>query len=419
MELQAKDILKTFRMRRIMLPVIIGLGVTAFLIISGFSKPIFLKSEVGKGEYVWQDKNHDGHQQVDEYMKVDEGKGDYIKVTYMDTIKSINWTWTTTFWLFITLMSMVVRDFFYMVRIRVLVEKQINWGAAFSVIMLWEFASAVMPALLGGGFVFAIFILNREKVNMGKSITAVMITSFLDGLFFAIVAPLVYWMAGKDSLFSSVNIETVQSLTYGKGLYYFFWLVYFCVVAYKLLIAYALFINPRSVKRLLVKIFSLRFLKRWRAGAMETGNQLLIASEELKTKNFWYWFYSFGATFITWTARYTIVNCIIIAFHDVKVDHLLAAAHQIVPVDHFIVYARQVVMGIIMLASPTPGGSGVAEVIFNNFLGEFIPSGLASTLGFFWRLVSYYPYLIIGVIILPRWMRKVFSKPTLDEQLTK
>ena len=119
MELQAKDILKTFRMRRIMLPVIIGLGVTAFLIISGFSKPIFLKSEVGKGDYVWQDKNHDGHQQEDEYVQVEEGKGDYIRVTYMDTIKSINWTWTTTFWLFVTLMSMVVRDFFYMVRIRV------------------------------------------------------------------------------------------------------------------------------------------------------------------------------------------------------------------------------------------------------------------------------------------------------------
>lgn len=411
MELQAKDILKTFRMRRIMLPIIIGLGVTAWLIISSFSKPIFIKTDHGKGQYEWVDKNMDSHQQQEEYELAKDGHGDFVKMTYKDTIRSINWSWYSSFWLLITFLSMVVRDFFYMVRIRVLTEYEITWAASFSVIMLWEFASAVMPAILGGGFVFAVFILNREKVNMGKSITAVMLSSFLDGLFFAVVAPAVYWMAGKDKLFSSVNPETIQSLTFGKGLYYFFWLVYFCILAYKLLIAYALFINPRSVKRLLVKIFSLPFLKRWRPGAMETGGQLIIASNELKTKNFWFWFYGFITTFITWTARFSIVNCIIICFHDVKFDQLLISTQQIIPIDNFVVYARQVVMGIIMLASPTPGGSGVAEFIFNDFLGEFIPAGFASTLGFIWRLVSYYPYILIGVIILPRWLRKVFSNP--------
>src|ERR1039458_5438200 len=182
MDLQPKDILKTFRMRRIMLPIIIGLGVTAWLIISNLTKPIFIKSEPGKGQYEWVDKNHDKHPQIDEFIPAENG--DYVKVTYKDTITSINWTWYSTFWLFITLMSMVVRDFFYMVRIRVLTEFEINWATSFTVIMLWEFASAVMPALLGGGFVFAVFILNREKVNMGKSITAVMLSSFLDGLFF-------------------------------------------------------------------------------------------------------------------------------------------------------------------------------------------------------------------------------------------
>src|ERR1017187_4382495 len=296
MELQPKDILKTFRMRRIMLPIIIGLGVTAWLIISNLTKPIFIKSEPGKGQYEWVDKNHDKHPQIDEFIPAENG--DYVKVTYKDTITSINWT------------------------------------TSFTVIMLWEFASAVMPALLGGGFVFAVFILNREKVNMGKSITAVMLSSFLDGLFFAIVAPAVYWLAGKDKLFSSVNPDTIQSLTFGQGLYYFFWLVYFCILAYKLLIAYALFVNPRSVKRLLVKIFTLPFLKRWKSGAMETGNQLMVASNELKTKHFWFWFNSFGATFITWTARFSIVNCIIIAFHDVQFSQILTATRQIIPIDN-------------------------------------------------------------------------------------
>ncbi len=411
MELQPKEVLKAFRLRRVMLPVFLGLGVTFYLIFSGFSKPIFLKSVPGKGEYVWQDNNHNKRQEADEFVKSPDNTGDYMKQNYLESIKSINWTWISTFWICITLLMMVVRDFAYMVRIRVLTESQITWGRSFIVIMVWEFASAVVPALLGGGFVFAVFILNREKVNMGKSITAVMLSSFLDGLFFAIVAPLTYYMAGKDNLFSSVDPNSINAVSFGKGLFYFFWLVYFCVLAYKVLIAYALFINPNSVKRLLIRIFSIRFLRKWRLGALDTGNQLLIASSELKNKHVKFWLGAFGATVVSWTARFTIVNCLILAFHDVKIDNAMAATTQVIPINDFIVYARQVVMGIIMLGSPTPGGSGVAEFMFTDFLSEFIPMGLASTLGFIWRLVSYYPYLIIGAIILPRWIKRVFLTP--------
>jgi uncharacterized protein (TIRG00374 family) len=62
-------------------------------------------------------------------------------------------------------------------------------------------------------------------------------------------------------------------------------------------------------------------------------------------------------------------------------------------------------MGIIILLSPTPGGSGLAEFMFTDFLGEFISKGLAPTLSILWRMLSYYPYLFIGAIILPRWIR--------------
>jgi len=79
--------------------------------------------------------------------------------------------------------------------------------------------------------------------------------------------------------------------------------------------------------------------------------------------------------------------------------------------DHFLIYGRQLSMWIILLISPTPGGRGIAEFIFSDFLGEFIPNDSWFTpLAVFWRLISYYPYLIIGVIILPIWLRKVFKK---------
>jgi glycosyltransferase 2 family protein len=159
-----------------------------------------------------------------------------------------------------------------------------------------------------------------------------------------------------------------------------------------------LFVNPHFVKRILIALFSISFLKRWQHGAEETGNQLIIASQGLQGKNFKYWGWSLTATFASWTARYSIVNFLIHAFHGEKPLHDLA------------VYGKQVIMGILILVSPTPGGSGVAEYIFKDFLGEYIPQGLAATLGLLWRLLSYYPYLFIGAIILPKWIRSHFKK---------
>ena len=41
--------------------------------------------------------------------------------------------------------------------------------------------------------------------------------------------------------------------------------------------------------------------------------------------------------------------------------------------DHMLIFARQLVMWIMMLVSPTPGGSGFAEYIFTRYLSDVIP----------------------------------------------
>jgi glycosyltransferase 2 family protein len=348
MQTETKQLLKAFRPGRIFIPVILGLGAATYLLLRNFDKQAF---------------------------------------------DNIEWTWNSTFWIFMALVMMVIRDGAYMIRIRALTDDQLKWRNAFNVIMLWEFASALAPGMLGGGFVFAIFILNREKVNMGKSITAIMLSSFQDGVFLAIMAPLVYYTIGREQLFSTIDVNAINPVKFGDGFFYSFWAVYYIILAYKIFVAYALFINPRFVKWLLLKLFSLPLLRRWKPNALETGSQLIIASKGLKNKSRRFWVLSFAGTFVSWTARYCIVNCLILAFHNVNIDN-------------FLIFGRQIVMGIIILFSPTPGGSGIAEFMFSDFLGEFIPQGLSASLGLLWRLVSYYPYLFIGAIILPRWIRK-------------
>ena len=282
--------LHSFRPSRILLPILLGLGAASYLLIRNFDKEAFA---------------------------------------------TITWTWNSSFWIAMALLMMVVRDGAYMVRIRALTDDDLRWRDAFNVIMLWEFASALAPGMVGGGFIFAIFILNREKINMGRSITAIMLSSFQDGIFLAIMAPLVYFTIGHQRLFSTIDINNMSPVKFGSGLFYSFWVVYFIILAYKIFVAYALFVNPRFVKWLLIRLFSLPFLRRWKHGALETGNQLVIASNGLKNKSRKFWVNSFAGTFISWTARYTIVNCLILAFHNV-------------PVDNFLIFGRQVVMGIII-----------------------------------------------------------------------
>lgn len=78
---------------------------------------------------------------------------------------------------------------------------------------------------------------------------------------------------------------------------------------------------------------------------------------------------------------------------------------------HFLIFARQLVMWIMMLVSPTPGGSGFAEFVFSKYLGEFLPSaGVAIAMAILWRLISYYPYLFIGAFIVPKWIARSFGK---------
>ena len=176
----------------------------------------------------------------------------------------------------------------------------------------------------------------------------------------------------------------------------------YCVkLAYLLVLSYGLFMNPRGLKWLIMKLFKWRILRKWRHDANEAGTDIIRNSHELKSMPFSFWLKTFGATFFSWTARYWVVNAILVAFWFGRYDWA----------QHFLIFARQLVMWIMMLVSPTPGGSGFAEFVFSKYLGEFLPSaGVAIAMAILWRLISYYPYLFIGAFIVPKWIAHSFGK---------
>ncbi|MCX7861486.1 MAG: flippase-like domain-containing protein [Bacteroidales bacterium] len=309
-------------------------------------------------------------------------------------------TWVFVFLLF-SFVMMLCRDIGYMIRLRILSNGELSWKQIFYIIMLWEFASAVSPSAIGGTAVATYFIY-KEKVTLGKSTALVLATAFLDELYFIVVFPIIIFSVGIDSLFSTDG-------NFSNNYVYFAFIGYALKLIFNIFVAYGLFVNPKSIKHILLKIFNIRFLRKWQSKAEQTGDDIITASQELKHKPIVFWLKAYLASILSWSARYWVVNFLLLGlFAGLNIN-----INGISLFEHFEIFARQLVMWVMMLVLPSPGASGFAEAVFSDYLSVFIPAGFVGLLALAWRLVSYYPYLFIGVILLPAWIKRTHKKKTI------
>lgn len=314
----------------------------------------------------------------------------------VDIFKNIRFTWHSVLFLLFAVLCIVGRDFGYMLRIRLLSSNQLTWRQAFRVIMLWEFTSAITPTTVGGTSV-AILYVHKEGIGLGRSSTIILLTSLLDELYFIIMFPLLLLLVGPAALF-----EISASGIVVKSLMSFALIGYLLKFAYVLILSYGLFINPDGLKWLLLKIFKIRFLRKWYSEAVKVGNDIVASSLEIRKYSAGFWAKAGAFTFLSWSSRYMVANMLITALFNVT--------------DQLLLFARQLVMWIMMLIMPTPGGAGIAEYIFTTYCRDLIdvPAamqlGAVSVIALLWRLITYYPYLAIGAVIFPRWLRLKFGE---------
>ena len=149
------DLSKYFSFKRILVPLILGLGVAIyFLYTDGF---------------------------------------------YRDELNQIHWGQHVLIWIIASVIMMVLRDFGYMWRLRILTDKQLSWRQCFEIIVLWEFASAISPGAIGGTAA-AVVIMAQEKIRTGMTTAIVLVTSFLDELFYILMVPILFIFIGTDDL---------------------------------------------------------------------------------------------------------------------------------------------------------------------------------------------------------------------------
>jgi uncharacterized protein (TIRG00374 family) len=271
--------------------------------------------------------------------------------------------------------------------------------------MLWEFTSAISPSTVGGTALAVVFI-HKEDISVGRSTSIVLATSFLDELYFVIMLPVLLLIIGGDILFTTSLQGTGAALL--NNLLIVTLVGYAVILAWVLFVGYGLFIDPDKIRKTLIYLFRLPGLRRWSESAVRAGDDIVESSHVLKQKPASFWIKAGTATFLSWTSRYWVVNAIIMAFYAVN--------------DHFLIFARQLVTWIMMIISPTPGGSGFAEAILGRYISDAIPAdaaytgGIALAIAIIWRIISYYPYLIIGASIVPGWLQRKFKSPLLKKK---
>lgn len=326
-----------------------------------------------------------------------ESKKDNLAEVWHD----MHFTWRSWLCIVLGFVFMWGRDFGLTWRFRALTDRQLSWGKAYKVDFLCEFTSCVTPSAVGGSSLGMVF-LNSQGIEIGRATTLMITTLFLDELFFVISCPLVVCLTPAKYIFDS------GGGAFSEGMKLTFWIVYSIIAAWTFILFTGIIWKPEWISKLLNKISGWKILKKWSSNIIELGNNMVATSKELRKKPFIFWLEVFGGTAVSWVSRYLVVNALFLGF---------------IPQDdrwQWMILARQFVIWVVLMVSPTPGGSGVSEWIFTNYYGDLVPNiGMALIMAIFWRIISYYVYLGIGAVIVPAWLKESlgrFHKKKKDEE---
>ncbi len=285
---------------------------------------------------------------------------------------------------------MLGRDFGLSWRFRALTDRQLSWKQAIKIDILCEFTSCVTPSAVGGSALGMIY-LNREGIELGRATTLMMTTLFLDELFFVISLPTIMLLVPYSELFDFGHTG------FTLGLQTVFWIVYAVIFIWTSILFFGIIVKPHGIHQFLNWLFHFRFLRKWQAKIDTLGQNMETTGHELRKRPVKWWLETFGATALSWSSRYLVVNALFLGFAP--------EANQL------IVFARQFVVWVCLMVSPTPGSAGISEWLFTTYYGDLIHSaGIALVIALFWRIISYYVYLLAGACIMPSWIREGFSK---------
>lgn len=304
-----------------------------------------------------------------------------------EIFSSFDFSWRIIVALIAALFFVVGRDFGLSWRFHTIAQGDLTWSRAIKVDLMCAFTSAITPSVVGGS-ALAVFYLNREGINAGRATTLTLTTLFLDELFFVVFCPILILLIPDEELFGAIESQSLVD-----GIRIVFWLVYAGIVIWTAILFFGIIAKPQAVTHILRKIFSLRPLRKWQKAIDRTSDNMLETSAFVKQASARWWFEVIAATVVSWFSRYLVVNALFWGF--------------VPDASGLLVFGRQFVVWVVLMVSPTPGGSGISEWLFTNYYGDLIGNvSIALILALIWRIMSYYIYLIAGSCLLPTYFSK-------------
>lgn len=350
-----KEVLESIKSNRIVIPMLLGVGVIFYLVWSSF--------------------------EIEEF-------------------KAIKWGGKVITYTSLAILTYALRHLVLSYRLKLLSNDFFGWNKSIELSCIWEFASAVSPTSLGGSAV-ALFFLAQEKLSAAKTVTLVLYTVIADSIFFMITLPILFFTLGP------ISIRPEAILTSDLGVY---WptiiVIYIFIVFYGSLFIAGIF-RPQIMQRIIRFFGKLPFLNRWQDSIYKTADDMVTTSRELRKQPIFWHIKVFISTFINWFLRFFTINFIVLGLTGLSIVDVY---------DQCVIYARSEMMHSITQFSPTPGGAGVTEFLFGGFYSDYISSGISSFVALIWRLVTYYTYLFIGLLIIPNWIRKIWIRRKRDSR---
>lgn len=312
-----------------------------------------------------------------------------------EQFKSISWTWTAFAWIGTAFLLLVVRHFFYALRLKAITGHQFSWRKCMELMVIWEFSSALTPTSKGGPFVM-LFALTKEGLSAGRTTATVFYAMVCDSGFFVLSLPLLLGIYGPPMLYPGMTQYSDVGLASGT-----FFVTYGLMSSYWLILVFFLLIRPSVSQTVLGWIARRRIMLRWGPKLVQLGRDFTIAAAEMRSRPWKEHLQVIVGTLGVWTCKFAMINCLIIAIvPSTPLDGGTQA----------FIYARLVAMFIIMTFSPTPGGAGLAELALANFISDYVPVGIGLVVALLWRGMAYYGYLLLGAIIVPAWIRSKIKK---------
>ena len=284
------------------------------------------------------------------------------------------------FWLVLALCTHLLALCFWALRIKFMSRSlgyKVGFFYSLNLVCANMLLAAVTPSQAGGEPV-RVHELYKAGVKVGDSTAIVITERILDGIVLGIGGAFFMFVLGSEWQ----RIGSVFSY-----LMYISWIVITVIVV---IFIYSVK-NPGFLKRI-IHYTSRWFTRKWESKKIERF-AMSIDSEVDNFHNTLSDFLSHGKsglifgllfTALFWFSEFVIVSILLIGLSQPPIF-----------VESLIV---QLVIAVVMMIPLTPGGSGIAEILFTSLYGLFVNSSILGILVVLWRSILFYFNILLGLI---------------------